>query len=138
VTWVPRRGRTLSRGVVTVLLASIVAACGALERPLDVQLDVWNRTVDPIYLVDQVGSRLDVPACGHASADSFRVNTYKVFTDNGQWFGGGEGNVTGLPWHRFIITASAHDPLVSVLGTVPVPELPECSGHPTDFTPPSD
>jgi len=115
----------------------MVAGCGVFERPLDVQLDVWNRTLDPIFLVDQLGTRLDVPACDHASAVSFRVNDYKVFAETVLWFGGGEGNVSGLPWHRFIVSASPHDPLVSVLGTGPLPDLPACEGHPTDLIPPS-
>jgi hypothetical protein len=132
------RALRLARVRVLLLVASMVAGCGVFERPLDVQLDVWNRTLDPIFLVDQLGTRLDVPACGHASAESFRVNDYKVSTESGLWFGGGEGNVSGLPSHRFIISASAHDPLVSVPGTGPLPELPACEGHPTDLIPPSN
>jgi hypothetical protein len=125
---------------VLLLFAFIAAGCGAFERniPIDVQLDVWNRTLDPIFLVDQLGTRLDVPACGHASAVSFRVNDYKVFAENVPWFGGQEGNVSGRPWHRFIISASAQDPIVLVMETAPLPELPACEGHPTDLIPPSN
>jgi hypothetical protein len=123
-----------------VVLSLCLSGCGWISGPvpLDVKVDVWNRTLDPIFLVDQLGSRLDVPACGHASVESFRVNDYKVFTENGLWFGGSEGNVSGLPWHRFIVTASRDDPLVTVVGTGPFPELPGCEGHPMDFTPPSN
>jgi hypothetical protein len=121
-----------------VVLSLCLSGCGWISgpAPLDVKVDVWNRTLDPIFLVDQLGTRLDVPACGHASAESFRVNAYKVFTESGEWTGGQEGNVTGLPWHRFIISASRSDPIDTVTGTGPLPELPACEGHPTDFIPP--
>jgi hypothetical protein len=97
-------------------------------KDLVVRLEVWNRTLDPIFLVDQDGRRLDVPACGHAIAAQFHVNKVEVRTELGFYFGSGTTGA-GDPGHgqKMVVTASPGD------STPPGGDpavLPPCEGHP--------
>jgi hypothetical protein len=108
---------------------SVLSGCG--PAPIYVQVEVWNRTLDPIYVLDQDGRRLDVPACGQASAPIFRVNEYAVWSEAGRYFRssvGGQGSHTP---ERFVVLSPRMEPSVPVAASDPLPELPLCEGHPT-------
>lgn len=112
-----------------LLLSLCLSGCG--PAPIYVQVEVWNRTLDPIYVLDQDGKRLDVPACGHAVAPIFRVNEYAVWSDAGRYFRssvGGQGPNTA---ERFIVLSPRMEPSVHVAASDPLPKLPPCEGHPT-------
>lgn len=124
--------RTLT--AVALAFAASVAGCGAIDelvnppKPVLVQLEVWNRTLDPVFLLDQAGQRLDVPACGHAVAAQFLMNEVEIRTQEGLYFGTGTtGAGDSGRGQRIVITstpgdshAAAEEPLV----------LPPCEGHP--------
>lgn len=88
-----RRVRTIP--AVSFVLAAVVAGCGAIgdlvnpPRHVLVWLEVWNRTLDPVFLLDQEGRRLDVPAWGHAVAAQFLMNRVEIRTEQGFYFGTG-------------------------------------------------
>jgi hypothetical protein len=91
---------------------------------------VWNRTLDPIFLLDQDGKRLDVAACDYAETPIFRMNEYQVFTDDGLWFSGSEGGSGPAPaGRRFVIVARPSEPLQDVPAVGSAPPLPACEGH---------
>jgi hypothetical protein len=97
-------------------------------KDLVVQLEVWNRTLDPIFLLDEDGRRLDVPACRHAIATTFHVNKIEVRTELGFYFGSGTTGA-GDPGHgqKMVITATPGD------STQPGGDpavLPPREGHP--------
>lgn len=116
-----------------VLLSLCFASCGIRQPPpIDVRVEVWNQTLDPIFLVDQQGTRLDVAACGFAAIPSFRINAFQVFTDRGLWFSH-EVHGSGLPAQRYIISATPGflpDYLAEVSAGEPAPSLPPCANHP--------
>lgn len=95
-------------------------------KPVIVQLEVWNRTLDPIFVVNQTGQRLDVPACGHAIAAQFQVNQVEVRTEQGFYFGSGTSGAgdAGRPQYM-VITSTPGD---SRDATDPA-ALPPCEGH---------
>ena len=99
--------------------------------PIYVQVEVWNRTLDPIYLLDQEGRRLDVPACGHAFAPTFRINEYEVWFEQGRYSRGSVGGQGQPPEYRFLVLSPRQEPVVLVASTAPLPELPPCEGHPS-------
>jgi len=105
-----------------------LAGCG--PAAIYAETEVWNRTLDPIYLVDQDGRRLDVPACGYAVAPLFRVNEYAVWSDAGRYFRntvGGPGNPAA---ERLIVLSPRIEPSVHVPSSGLIPQLPPCEGHP--------
>jgi hypothetical protein len=106
-----------------------LSGCG--PAPIYEPVEVWNRTLDPIYLLDQDGRRLDVAACGHATVARFRVNHYQVLTEGGLWFSGQVGG-TGAPGReRWVIVTGPFDNLRSVEPLDAEPSLPPCLGHAT-------
>lgn len=125
--------RVLRAAFVAMVVAAAVAGCSAISdlanvpRPVLVPLEVWNRTLDPVFLLDEDGRRLDVPACGHAVAPEFLLNEVEIRTEEGFYFGTGTTGAgdTGRG-QRLVITATpgdsraAQDPL----------DLPPCEGHP--------
>lgn len=122
------------RGVTASVFLLALCGCTSVNdvfnppRALIVQLEVWNRTLDPIFLVDQDGRRLDVPACGHAIATQFHVNEIEVRTERGFYFGSGTSGAGDQGrGQRMVITATPGD------ATRPGQDpsvLPPCVGHP--------
>ena len=121
------------RGAIAGLVLSALSGCTGINslvnppKDLYVELRVWNRTLDPIFLVDQDGQRLDVPACGHAIVNRFHVNQVEVRTERGFYFGSGTTGA-GDPGRgqTMIITATPGD---TRDGQDPA-NLPPCEGHP--------
>lgn len=122
------------RGATAATLLLTLSGCTGINnfvnppKDLVVQLEVWNRTLDPIFLVDQDGRRLDVPACGHAIAAQFHVNKIEVRTEQGFYFGSGTTGA-GDPGRgqSMVVTATPGD------STQPGGDpavLPPCEGHP--------
>ena len=114
-----------------LLVAVAMAGCGLVERPIMIQVEVWNRTLDPIWLIDQDGRRLDVPACGHAFAPTFRINEYGVWFEQGRYLAGGVGGQGVPPNERIFVLSPRQEAVVFVPASGPLPELPPCEGHPT-------
>ena len=98
--------------------------------PVVAQLEVFNRTEDPIYLVAADGERLDVPACGRAMDKSFRVDQVRVRAEGGyiRGFGSGDPSFAGLSL-VLVEVARAELSGIPTLGPLTDP-LPPCTGHP--------
>lgn len=124
------RSRDANLAALALALGGCTSVNGLVNppKPVIVQLEVWNRTLDPIFLVDQDGQRLDVPACGHAIATHFHVNQVEVRTEHGFYFGSGTSGAgdTGRG-QTMVITATPGDPMPD--GRDPA-VLPPCEGHP--------
>lgn len=123
-----------------LILGLAAMGCGVIEGPVNqprtlvVELQAWNRTLDPIFLIDAEGRRLDVPACGHAIAPRFTVNRVEVRTEAGFYFGTGTTGVgdPGRP-QQMIITDTPGDSRDALDPT----DLPPCEGHVTVAPPPA-
>ncbi len=122
--------RCAAAGALLFALSGCTGLNALVHPPKDlvVQLEVWNRTLDPIFLLDQDGRRLDVPACGHAIATQFHVNKVEIRTEQGFYFGSGTTGA-GDPGHgqKMVVTATPGD------STPPGGDpavLPPCEGHP--------
>jgi hypothetical protein len=119
--------------VAILAVAIVVGGCTTVSelvnppKPVVVQLQVWNRTLDPVFVVNQKGQRLDVPGCGHAIADRFEVNRVEVRTEHGFYFGAGTTGAgdAGRP-QSMIITATPGDSRDAADSAA----LPPCEGHP--------
>ena len=107
-------------------LASVLAACDVLGQlgSTVVPLEVWNRTLDPVFLVDETGRRIDVPACGHAEAQSIDVDHVMVHTEVGYVYGFG----TRGPSSQYLVLVALDGE--SELTTSPPLSIPACQGHP--------
>src|SRR5207249_2331923 len=102
------------------------------EPAIDVRLEVWNRTLDPVAVVDLQGKRVDVPACGFAIADVFRVNAFTVSTAAGVYQQLGEGGVVTEPRERrLLVTSVLTERSRYFSASDPMPKLPTCVGHPS-------
>jgi hypothetical protein len=116
-----------------LVLSLCLAGCGSAAGPASnfVQIQVWNRTLDPIYLLDHDGKRVNVPACGQAFAPSFHVDQWAVWTDNGRYVARQEGGQARPSVERFFVLSPRQEPIVDVSASDPLPSLPPCEGHPT-------
>lgn len=112
-----------------LLIGAIVAGCG--PAPAYAQVEVWNRTLDPIWLIDQDGKRLDVAAGGYAIAPAFRVNRYDVFSDAGHYFRTETGGPGPYRNERRIILSPSRGVSLDLAPLDTFPPLPPCQGHPT-------
>ena len=121
-----------------VLLTS--AACSLVPAELrprfhgsDVPLTVWNRTVAPLFLVDADGRRVEVPACGTASAAAFDLDRVELRHERGyiRTFGLGVSGERAVH-HYFVITSRPDlEPFERFNpGPVRPTELPRCEGVP--------
>jgi hypothetical protein len=128
---VTRLTRASTRWVRHALIVFSLCLSGCGPAPIYVQVEAWNRTLDPIFLLDQEGRRLDVPACGHAFAPTFRINEYGVWFEQGRYVGGAVGGQGGPPNERIFVLSSRQEPVVFVPPSGPLPELTPCEGHPT-------
>lgn len=116
-----------------MVLSLCLSGCGSINGSLPIykQVEVWNRTLDHIYLLDQDGKRLDVPACGNAAAAGFRVNEWAIWTEQGRYIARQEGGQGGPPNERIFVLSPRDSPIMDVPASGPLPELPPCEGHPT-------
>ena len=113
-------------------LASVMlAACDVVDglvrgpdAPVYGKLEVWNRTTEPLFLVDREGRRLDVPACGHAVAEQFEFHEVRVRHEDGYvlGFGGGSGTTQYLVLVARSMAMSREE--------FPPAALPPCAGRP--------
>lgn len=120
----------LTRIVLATLAALTLAGCDAARGflqgpnfPIDVRVEVWNQTLDPVFLVDSDGRRLDVPACGHVVAEQLNMREVRVRTEAGyiMGFGGAEG-----PTHYIVMVA---DTAAISREDFPPTGIPPCQGH---------
>ena len=120
-------------GAALVLVASLVviAGCDVVDdltrrsgEPTYARIEVWNRTIEPLFLEDQEGRRLDVPACGQAVAQQFEISGVRVRHEDGYvlGFGGGTGRT------QYLVLVARSDQ-VSREEFPPV-ALPACPGRP--------
>ena len=127
------------RGVVPAALAvaTIGAGCslvgdvpGKPIPPVVAELEVFNRTEADIFLVAADGERLDVPACGRALDETFRVEAVRVRSQVGyiRGFGAGDPAFAGRRL-TLVEVASAADSGIPSVGAPPEP-LPPCVGLP--------
>jgi hypothetical protein len=94
------------------------------------QLEVFNRTEDPIYLIAADGERLDVPACGRAIDESFRVDHVLVRAEGGyiRGFGSSDPSLAG---RSLVLVEVARAELSGIPAPAPLTDpLPPCTGHP--------
>lgn len=115
-----------------ILALSTLAGCRAIgevfrppEIPAYARLEVWNRTSQDVFLMDTDRTRLDVPACGHAIADRFRMNEVRVRTADGYVSGFGSSNEGSRQYMVLVATSGASFPSSS-----PPVQLPPCAGRP--------
>jgi hypothetical protein len=122
----PSHARRAVGAGLCLVLGALVAGCGIvgeLSSPI-VPLEVWNTTHEPIFLIDEAGRRIDVPACGHADAQLMDVSLVKVRTEVGYVYGFG----TRGPEKQFLVFVAADGE--SDLTTIPPVAIPPCQGVP--------
>lgn len=135
------RWRVLSVMIRTTIL--LVAAAGTLagcafvdglprlgETRVVARLEVFNRTIEPIFLVAADGERMDVPACGRALDDTFRIDQVRIRTKDGYIRGFGAGDVTLSGRHVVVIEVAQADLSGDPTLEPPPDPLPPCLGHP--------
>jgi hypothetical protein len=114
----------------TCLASFALSACSMLTRvptvPAIVQLEVWNRTLDDVFLVDDQGSLISVPACGHAESAPLSVTKVELRMDAGLITTFGSSG-TADPQY-LVVVAAAREAFPSTRRPV---ALPACAGHPT-------
>jgi len=118
-------------------VATIGAGCSLVgdlpnetNPPVVVELEVFNRTEGDIFLVAADGERLDVPACGRALDETFRIDAVRMHSQLGyiRGFGVGDEAFAGRP--LFLVElASAAESGIPTVGAPPEP-LPPCVGLP--------
>lgn len=121
------------RVVGLAVLVFVVAGCSSVEgflRDLQspfVRFEVWNRTLDEVTLTDSEGTRLVVPACDHAVAESLKVDRVRIHTQVGYVSGFGSRGLepTG---RQFLVLVAA--PGESFPTAVEPLAIPPCVGHP--------
>jgi hypothetical protein len=121
-----------------LLLATALGGCGLIgeltgqsQPQVIADVEVFNRTLEPFFLVAADGERLDVPACGDARDVDFRVERVEVRTDLGHihtfgWASRGPGRD-----RLVLVETERSDEAFPLLGVPPEP-LPPCVGHPVD------
>ena len=118
-------------------LALVVAGCGLIEElgggdipPVVADVEVFNRTVEDLLYVAADGEVLEVPACGSASDQTFRVDAVTVRAARGfvRAFGGDFSHAGG---RRLVVVEVARAADSGIPEPVPAPDpLPPCDGHP--------
>jgi hypothetical protein len=111
------------------VVAAVVAACGPPAGYA--QVEVWNRTLSRIWLIDQDGKRLDVAACGYAITPAFRVNRYDVWSDAGHYFRTETGGPGPYRNERLIVLSPSKGMSLGLAPLDTFPAMPRCEGHPT-------
>ena len=120
-----------TRLVAAVCLALVVGGCGTIDQMLgredaqNTRFEVWNQTLDPVFLVDPKGRILSLDACGHAIANEFDLTSVEVRTEAGAFHTFGAAGNGALPGYLVIVATGE-----SALFTDRPPALPPCEGHP--------
>jgi hypothetical protein len=87
----------------------------------------------PIFLVSDIGQRLDVPACGHAAANDYQTNNVQVRAAGGYilTFGAPAPSPAEVRPLYVVITAESTRTAPIDLGPIqPTQPLPRCEGLP--------
>jgi hypothetical protein len=110
--------------------AVLLQACSMLGQmdvrgPAIVQLEVWNRTLDDVFLLDPSGRLINVPACGHAAPAALDVSLVELRTDGGRISTFAN---SGSPSPQYLIVVFAQGESFPT-NQRPV-ALPPCFGHP--------
>lgn len=109
--------------------ALLLAGCDVVREIVGIEpiapIEVWNTTTVPIFLVDQDGRRIDVPACGHAEPEELRLDAVEVRTEAGYIYGFGT-QPDGA--HQYLVFVAADG--ASDLTTIPPVAIPPCQGRP--------
>jgi hypothetical protein len=123
------------RAAIAAFLA-LSSGCAVMDdvigRPPEViaAVDAFNRTEADIFYIAADGERLDVPACGNASDQTFRIDDVRVRTEDGYIRGFGVSAPEFSGQHVFVVEVShAADSGIPTLGPPPQP-LPPCEGLP--------
>jgi hypothetical protein len=114
---------------IALVLAAGCSTIGDVVRSAqapNVRFEVWNRTLDDVTITDGNGVELDVPACGHAVAQTFRADVARVQTKVGYVFGFGIGGPIGGRSYMVLVAADGESTPTEVAPTV----IPPCAGHP--------
>ena len=121
-----------------LLTLSVLALAGCRELdlagppapPTIVRFEVWNRTELPVFFLDEDGRRLDVPACGTAVADAFRMDSVRVGAADGYIFGFGSSHFEPLdPKPQYLVLVARSGESFPQLDP-PTGPLPPCRGLP--------
>jgi hypothetical protein len=106
-----------------------LAGCDVAREVLQVQpiapIEVWNTTTEPIFLIDDDGRRIDVPACGHAESRELRLDRVQVRTAAGYIYAFGTQPAGASQYLVFVAADGESD-----LTTVPPVAIPPCRGRP--------
>ena len=119
--------------IAACVLAVALTGCAALESALEpavyVNLDIHNRTLDPLVFENADGQRVEVPACYSVRVEGFSLDTVNVRAPDGyvRAFGAADGAFAGQEMH-LIELASAAASGIPVLGPAPA-NLPPCEDH---------
>jgi hypothetical protein len=120
----------LRRTALLALGSIVLAGCAAIEGLVQgdpiVLMEVWNQTLDDVFLIDDDGRLISVPACGHAEAALLRVDRVELRTDGGRISTFGSRGVRGSQF--LIVVAAQGESFPSNQRPV---ALPPCAGHPT-------
>jgi hypothetical protein len=88
-------------------------------------IEIWNRTNVPIFLIDEAGTRIDVPACDHTEPVPLDLDHVQVRTEEGYIYGFGT-RPNGAHQYLVFVALSGESELTTIL---PV-EIPPCEGEP--------
>jgi hypothetical protein len=124
------------RSMTAAALLVVASGCAHIDdfvnrpAPVVAHLEVFNRTEADLFYVAADGERLDVPACGSASAATFRIESVTVRTEEGYIRGFGAGGPEHDGRHVTLLeVARAVDSTIPSLEPPPDP-LPPCAGLP--------
>lgn len=126
--------RALHLPLLVPMLATVAAqttgcsTVGAdLPRATVTRLEVWNRTLQPIWLTDAERLVLRVPACGRAAAPSYAVDRVEIRTEDGYvaTFGAAEPDPRP-PRPQYLVVTASPGPF-EPLADLPEVPLPECA-----------
>ena len=110
--------------------ALLLQGCSLLGRvdlhgPAIVRLEVWNQTLDDVFLVDPAGRLISAPACGHAEPAQIDVSRVELRIDGGRITTFGSAGMGG-PQYLVVVAAEGESFPTEAR---PV-RLPPCAGHP--------
>jgi hypothetical protein len=119
-----RRTALLALG--SIVLAGCTAIDGLFRGDPIRQMEVWNQTLDDVFLIDDDGRLISVPACGHAAAAPLAVDRVDLRTDAGRI---STFASRGIPGSQYLVVVAAQGESFPT-NQRPV-ALPPCAGHPT-------
>jgi hypothetical protein len=112
------------------LAVATLTGCGEIAsffepRRTVVDFEVWNRTLDDVWLQDGEGRMITVPACGHADAAPLAVADIELRMDAGLISSFAIVGKPGPLQYMVVVADGEFDP-----GNDPPAVLPPCAGHP--------